>query len=474
MARLTPRVRVLLILLLLAAWAWRLYGLDFQSLWRDEVDSLRFATRPLPQVLANFTRPGENGPLYFLLLRPWLAVAGHTEYALRFTSVLAGLLGIALAFVWGRRLFGVGVGILAGLLLAVNPYHLWYSQEAKMYALLVVVIPLALWVFAQAVERGRWQRWALWFVCTSLCFYIHVLGVLVIPLQIAWLLLVPKWRRRWRSFALALALLVLPYVPLVWWQWTLLTDPDFRTGHLFAPFGRLLLTLFSVQIQGIPTRPGAWIFAPPIFLLLGVLFLGPHEPPRSSTPPELVAAAAPCPLPHHPALAAVHRSLPDLDPPGAGAAPGRWSLAGSAGEPPPGRGARAHAIGVQLWVGWRQMSQPIKSDFRAAAAYTAPRRQPDDLVLFLMPYIHFTYRYYDPGAYPWAEAPYANREPDASLIPERMTDLTADYTGVWLVESESDFYDRQGLIRAWLDAHGQRDDQAHFARVTISHYRLQP
>jgi hypothetical protein len=90
--------RLLMLGILLGAWAWRLAGLTSQSLWRDEVDSLRFATRPLPEVLAAFTRPGENGPLFYLLLRPWLALAGHSEFALRFPSVLMGVLAIPLIF----------------------------------------------------------------------------------------------------------------------------------------------------------------------------------------------------------------------------------------------------------------------------------------------------------------------------------------------------------------------------------------
>ena len=56
--------------IVLLAFALRVVHLDFQSLWRDEVDAIRFATRPLPELLSTFGKPGENGPLFFLLLRP--------------------------------------------------------------------------------------------------------------------------------------------------------------------------------------------------------------------------------------------------------------------------------------------------------------------------------------------------------------------------------------------------------------------
>ncbi len=472
MARLTPRTRLLIILLLLAAWAWRLYGLEAQSLWRDEVDSLRFATRDLPQVLAAFTRPGENGPLYYLLLRPWLALMGQSEYALRWTSVFAGLLALPLTFIWGRRLFNPTIGLIAALLLAVNPYHLWYSQEARMYALLVVMTLLALWSFANAVERGKWWRWLIWLALTTICIYIHVLSVLLVPLEIVWLLLIPRWRQRWRSYLLALALLILPYLPVVWWQWALLTDTNFNTGHPFVSLQRMVLTLFVAQVEGIAPRPGVWIFAPAIFLLLAALFYT-----RRWTRARLLALTWWL-LPPLGVFAISLFSPVFTD---------RyliWTLPAllillAVGVFVVGKQYRwlavivlAALVGIQLWSGWRQMTEPIKSDFRSAAAYVSPLRQPDDLTLFLMPYIHHTYQYYDPGPYPWTEAPYANREPDASRLPDHLASQTEGYTGVWLIESEADFYDEQGLTRSWLDTHGALDAEAHFARVSVYHYLM--
>ncbi len=472
MARFSPRTRLLLIFLLLAAWAWRLYGLEAQSLWRDEVDSLRFATRDLPQVLAAFTRPGENGPLYYLLLRPWLALMGQSEYALRWTSAFAGMLALPLIFAWGRRLFNPTIGLIALLLLAVNPYHLWYSQEARMYAMLGVVTMLVLWSFANALEQGKWWRWAIWLVLTTISIYIHVLSILLVPLQIVWLLLIPRWRQRWFSFLLALAFLVLPYLPIVWWQWALLTDTDFNTGHPFVPLQRMLLTLFVAQVEGIAPRLGVWIFAPVIFLILASLFYT-----RQWTKDRLLTLSwwllPPIGVFTISLFSPIFTDRYLI-----------WTLPAllillAVGAYVIGKKYRwlavivvAILVGVQLWAGWQQMTVPIKSDFRAAAAYVSPRRQPEDVVLFLMPYIHHTYRYYDPGPYPWIEAPYANRESDASRLPARLESQTDGYAGIWLIESEADFYDKKGLTRAWLNANGTMDAETHFTRVSAYHYSL--
>ena len=467
--------RIVLLGMILGGWAWRLAGLTTQSLWRDEVDSLRFAMRPLPEVLAAFTRPGENGPLFYLLLRPWLQVGGQSEFSLRFPSVWLGIIAIPLIYQWGRYLIdhhrsGWG-GLLAALLLAVNPYHIWYSQEARMYSLIVVMIMVVLWTFKEAIEKGKWWRWGLWYIFISLSFYIHVLSVLVLAVIISWVLFLPTWRRRWRSALGAITLLILPYLPLIGWQWALLTNTNFRTGHPFVPFGKMMQTLLGVQLQGV--LPAAnWTFSLAFFLLGSAIFLPSLQKKAVGVlsiwwllPPIIlytITTITPLftdryliwTLPAMLLLWALGSRQISLQ--------HRW-LAGV---------IIAALIVFQIHQGWRQMTTIIKPDIRSAAIFVSSHRQPNDLTIFLMPYIRYTYRYYDPGHYPWAEAPYANREPDASQVPEHMKRLTQGYAGVWVIESEAAFYDRKGLIRTWLNSHAQLQTEAHFTFVDVFYYRV--
>lgn len=341
-----------------------------------------------------------------------------------------------------------------------------------MYALVVTLVLLGMWAFVRAAEKGGLGRWLLWLIVTTVSIYTHVLTVWIVPMQLLWLLLHPRWRRRWRDFALALLALILPYLPLIWWQWALLRDADFRTGYAFIPLSRMLLTLFSGQLWGVLPLPARWFFAPAIFLLLAALLL-----PRGGVRPRrllliwwflpalgLFALSLRTPFFTDRYLIWTLPALLLL------IAGGLIEVAGS---------SRALAallllilLGWQTVAGWQQTAQPFKSDFRAAAVYVAPRRQAQDLTLFLIPYIRHTYRYYDPGPYPWAEAPYANREPDAAHLPAALQAIAAGYEGLWLIESEADFYDRQGLIRGWLATAGQLQDQAHFTRVSVYYYRL--
>ncbi|HSN75250.1 MAG TPA: glycosyltransferase family 39 protein, partial [Anaerolineae bacterium] len=205
------------------AFTLRVAGITAQSLWRDEVDALIFATRPLSELLGMFHQTGQNGPLFFLALRPWLAAVGQSEFALRFPSALAGALAVPIFYALMRRLVqDRKPAAIAALLMATAPYLIWYGQEAKMYAALTVLVPASLLLTVEVSRRGGWWRWALLYVITSLCFYTHLLAALIVPVQALWLLILstaPSRRlRRWLAVGLYLAALILPYLPLLRWQ----------------------------------------------------------------------------------------------------------------------------------------------------------------------------------------------------------------------------------------------------------------
>jgi len=161
------RHRLLLCVIVWLAFCLRVYHLDFQSLWRDEVDVLRFALRPAHEAVALLRQPGENGPLFYLLLRPWLDAAGQTEFALRFPSAWAGVVTVALLYALVRRMVGPLPALLAALFAATAPFLTWYSQDAKMYALITALIVLILWLTTKTMSRGGFIRWAALYVLTS-------------------------------------------------------------------------------------------------------------------------------------------------------------------------------------------------------------------------------------------------------------------------------------------------------------------
>ena len=161
MARPTRRLTwFLLILLSLLGFALRAYRLGALGIWGDEAWSISFALKPLAVMLA----PGSDTlpPLYQLLLWPWIRLAGDSEYAARFLSLIPGLLLIPATYLAGKRLAGRSTGLVAAALMTVSPFAVAYSQEARMYTWLTLWCALSVYFAAR-----------LWEVTTSQPFRSH-------------------------------------------------------------------------------------------------------------------------------------------------------------------------------------------------------------------------------------------------------------------------------------------------------------
>jgi mannosyltransferase len=494
MAVCTRRTVWLPLVLTWLAFALRVGGLLAQSLWRDEVDALRFSTQALPALLEMFRKPGENGPLFFLALRPWLEISGSSEFALRFPSALAGTLAVPLLYALIRCLTRErSTATIAALLLATAPYAVWYGQEAKMYAALTVLVPLSFYLAVQAASKGHWWRWALLYTVTSLSFYTHLLAALALPVQAAWLLILPSLapshepatvRRRRLSALLYLALLILPYLPLVQWQLPAWLAADQQTGYPFVPLPTILLILLAAFSRGIlPVTQRITLLPALLALLAGIglwAALPEHGTPRDrrwrwgvvglllawSLWPALgiyiVSLRRPLfadryliwALPAFLALAAM----------GVTALARSWR--------PLGRGVLGVILAFNLVAVWNQTALPIKSDFRAAAQFVTARKQPGDLLVFQIPYNRHTFAYYSGAVDRWLDGPYTNQGMSEADLDAEMTRGTGDVRAVWLIASEAPMWDDQNLTEAWFGRHGSITDHAEFARVAVTRYVL--
>lgn len=149
--------RWLPVIILLLAIFTRLHDIADQSLWHDEGNSLRLAERSINDLL-DATSRDIHPPGYYLLLKGWTELAGTSEFALRLLSALWGMLAVAGTVALGKRLFALEVGLLAAALIAVNPFAVYYGQEARMYAQLAALSVLSLWLFAGMIARAEWRH----------------------------------------------------------------------------------------------------------------------------------------------------------------------------------------------------------------------------------------------------------------------------------------------------------------------------
>lgn len=479
------------------AFVLRVAGLDYQSLWRDEVDAIRFASRAAADMLRAFATPGENGPLYYLLLRPWLDAAGRSEFALRFFSLVFGVLAVPLIYRLGRRLFPSlsWVPMLAALLTALSPYLVWYSQEGKMYALVVALVLISMERYLAALRQGGWPRWLAYVLVTSMAFYVHLVAALVLPAQAVVFFLVtkPGGGRRWKPWLLSMAALALPYLPLLVWQLPLLVGGG-ESGFRFVPLPAMATSLLLSYSLGVMPGSAWWLAAVFVAALLAVgLLLRQRE--RASLAVLFCWLALPVIGLFLITLARplfTARYLSFVLP--------AYLLLLACGVTALAQRSRLLAgllllalLASGSWGLWRQAHTPLKADFRAATAYLSSRWSHDDLLLFQIPYGRYSFEYYfhpwpvsrpiggkyrvflplaagGGELYRWADGLYTNAGMSPAEVDRRMAQITAGSRTVWLVATEVPLWDERGLVQAWLDEHAALTDKAEFVRVTVCRY----
>ncbi len=136
-------------------------------------------------------------PLYYALAWLWTQLTGTGEVGLRSLSALAGVATVPVAYLLGAELRGRRAGLTAAALVAVNPMLLWYSQEARGYALLVLLTALAALYFFRALRGTSRRDLALWGVFSALALATHYFAIFPVAFEAAWLL----WRRRGAALA---------------------------------------------------------------------------------------------------------------------------------------------------------------------------------------------------------------------------------------------------------------------------------
>lgn len=297
--------RLLAIAILLLGFGLRFHLLGVQSFWNDEGNSARLSERSVELIIEG-TASDIHPPLYYLLLHGWRALAGDSEFALRAFSAFAGVLAIpgtmALGLlVGGRRPYPVA--LVAGLVTAVSPPLIYYSQETRMYAMLGLLAVLSTLFLAKWLELVTGDRYAVigkrvvgwgaaYVLCAAAGLYTHYFFPAVLLAQnLIFLFILLKFTihnsltinhsrfvtlvTSWLVLQLAILLLYLPWLPIFLQQF----GADDLTGRgALLPFLREAIWWLAFG----QTRPFVWWGL--VIVLLGAL-LGLVNGRARSLPP---------------------------------------------------------------------------------------------------------------------------------------------------------------------------------------------
>jgi mannosyltransferase len=199
-----PRAPMLAALAVLTALglAVRFASLDVQSYHHDEViTAMRVIPGGFGEMLHSVKASESNPPLYYVLAWAWAKLFGTGEVGLRSLTALFGAATVPVGYLVGRQLASRRAGLLLAALIAVNPMLIWYSQEARSYALLVFFGALSLLFFARALDTVRGRDLTFWALASALALCSHYFAVFPVAIEALWLLV--ALRAHWRRAVLA-------------------------------------------------------------------------------------------------------------------------------------------------------------------------------------------------------------------------------------------------------------------------------
>jgi uncharacterized membrane protein len=249
------RSRYLQILLLLTALGaiLRLFQLGAASLWLDEASTLTYARQSFTQIWGSISAGEFHPPLFYWLEHAMLAF-GESEVVLRLIPAIFGILTIPVFYGIGTELLDRNTGVLAAALLAFSPFHIFYSQEARDYALMLFVFSLAFFFFLRflrswgrrdAILFGAFSAFAFW---THFYAFVPILALFIFALAVK----AKEIKRDLRSASpLVISILVfsLLSLPLIYYAIQLFGKIT-GSAPTFGVQGIATITLTITQISG--------------------------------------------------------------------------------------------------------------------------------------------------------------------------------------------------------------------------------
>jgi uncharacterized membrane protein len=189
-----------------------------RSIWLDEAISIRQAQLPFNEMISQLA--GDvHPPLHHAVLWATVRLLGTGELAVRMPSIVAGTLLIPALYGAGRDLYDRRVGLVAATFGTVAPIAIWYSQEARMYAIFMLFSLVAVWAQVRVLRAGRPLAWAMYSIATAAMIWTQYFALLQVAVQQA-TFVISFWQRRgnrWRlglGWAASMVVIVLLLVPL--------------------------------------------------------------------------------------------------------------------------------------------------------------------------------------------------------------------------------------------------------------------
>lgn len=476
--RLSVVSRAALLWTLLAAAGLRFFRLDAQSLWSDEGASVAQALRDAPAIVAN-AAADIHPPFYYLALSGWVQWAGTSEFAVRAFSAVLGIVLVALCWLLGKRFGGTRTGLVAAFVAALNPFQLYYAQEARMYMLAAVLgavcvlatlriaapVSTALALYAGAAVLGLYTHYT-FPVVLAVCNLIWLgqwlgsrpprpnparslllwLGaqVLVAVVYLPWLPTALRQATGWSPGSLTFEA---ADAPLVVWR-VLTLGPAAARDDLLAPGLFLLLVLAGAWRMRRRSAALLLYLLAPIALMLGLgLFKDAFLKFMLVASPPFVALAA-AGLTYIARGIGRVRRIPELP------VAGTLLLIASL---PLGQALNAYYFDPRV----------ARDDYRAITAAIDALARPGDAVLLNAPGQQEIFHYYYKGNLPIYGLP-RQRPAEREATERELAEIASRHERLFAVFWATDESDPQRFVESWLETHVFEADDGWYGNVRLA------
>lgn len=240
------KIFYLLLAIFILALFLRLYQLDKESFWADELATLQYS-----QNLERIDRG--NPPLYHIFINKWINYFGVSEFSMRLPSAILGASLVLLLYLVGKSLFNKKVAILSAFMCATSAIQIVYSQEARAYAMLSVLTLLCAYFFIKIIKTNKLYSYFFFILLIVLTIYLHFLGMaLFILFNLAFVFF---RKGHFRNWVYAQVLILGAIFPLLY------------------SFLKVFVKLYQVDFKSIFSVLGIPLFVLDLLLLLSAIIL---------------------------------------------------------------------------------------------------------------------------------------------------------------------------------------------------------
>ena len=485
---------------LCAAAATRFFRLGHQSLWFDEVFSLDVVEKPFSALISEALRDAVHPPLYYILLKPF-AMLSESEWILRLPSALLGIAFVALMYAVVADMLNRRVAGVAAVICLLSPFHVFYSQETRMYTLLMVMALLSTFLLHRANDREQRAAWTMYSFSIFLLLMTHYVAVGLVVAHGIWAILTGKRRKAsqqsggdlrssvvtgWMASVAVAGLLSLPWMIGILQHGQKLGEraedgsPEMAIYSLVGTFLSFNFGYFEGLFREgnlVLALVGVASLAALIFWWQGVSSMLSSRNQRAMDPSalillSLIGATAFSFLVAVFSIFHLPRYYSAAYPFGvivmAAGIVAMWERR----RPPAVIGG---ALLLTLWcIGLRNYyCNPVyaREDWRSVSRFMQRHKRPDDVLVFNAAYEDIPFRHYFRDTFRKQGLPSVNR-PSEGLVEKEARPIVVDTDSrrYWLILCYDHITDPQSLVRKWFDANLRRIEEHSFSQIDVILY----